>query len=375
VSTGDVVLVLGLALGGGALSGALGWLALRVTRGRSLQVALAIATVSAVLAVVASTAAVARAMFLSAHDLGVVLLVCAVSAVVALVLGMLLGQVVVADARTVRSAAESLSDDADQPRGRLPRPPVTAELASIGREIEAASGRLAYGRRRERELEEARRQLVTWVSHDLRTPLAGLRAMAEALEDGVVDDPPRYHRQMRVEVERLTGMVDDLFELSRVHAGSHALRRERVSLEELVSDTLDAAHAVAGARGVVLSGEAMSAPTVEGDAAELARALRNLLVNAIRHTPADGTVRVRAIAHADHAVITVEDRCGGIPEPDLPKVFDVAWRGTHARTPGPDNGAGLGLAIVRAIVEAHGGSVSVANALPGCRFELRLPAG
>jgi signal transduction histidine kinase len=214
--------------------------------------------------------------------------------------------------------------------------------------------------------------------------------MAEALEDGVAPDPARYHTLMRQAADRLAGMVDDLFELSRIHAGTLKLTLESVALADLVDGALAEGQPLAKARGIELSGLVTTPVTVRGDVRELSRALSNLVVNAIRHTPTDGTVRIEAsevppAADADPAAgpaepqvrISVTDACGGIPEDDLDRVFDVAWRGTAARTPEAADpvgaGAGLGLAIVRGIAEAHSGGVTVDNVDGGCRFEMRLP--
>jgi signal transduction histidine kinase len=215
---------------------------------------------------------------------------------------------------------------------------------------------------------------VAWVSHDLRTPLAGLRAMAEALEDGLAADPPRYHKQMRAEAERLATMVDDLFELSRIHSGTLQLSPDLITLNDLVSDVLSSTEALARERGVRLVGRATGQLAVRADPRELSRALTNLLTNAIRHTPMGGNVHVGARPEDEDALVSVTDGCGGIPEADLPHVFELAWRGTDARSPAPDSGAGLGLAIVRGVVEAHRGSVRVVNTGDGCCFEMRLPA-
>ena len=246
-------------------------------------------------------------------------------------------------------------------------------MAELSRELAATSTRLAESRERERALERSRRELVAWVSHDLRTPLAGLRAMAEALEDGLAADPARYHVQMRQAVERLTGMVGDLFELSRIHAGALRLSLQQVWLADLVDDAVAGAHPIAQARRVRLAADIHAPLSVRADAREMSRALTNLVVNAIRHTPGDGTVRVGADQHDGFALLTVTDACGGIPEAHLERLFDVAWRGSDARTPDPYAGAGLGLAIVRGIVEAHSGEVDVRNITGGCRFEVRLP--
>jgi signal transduction histidine kinase len=235
---------------------------------------------------------------------------------------------------------------------------------------------LTEARGRERALEASRRELVAWVSHDLRTPLAGLRAMSEALEDQVVVDPrtvSAYHTQIRREVDRLSLMIDDLFELSRIHAGALRLNRRPVALEDMVAEVLASAEPVARAKGVRLAGSAVRGMPIYVDAAEFGRALRNLVINAVRHTPSDGTVEVLGDVQQGMARFSVADACGGIPPQDLPRVFDVAFRGEAARTPGPQEGAGLGLSIARGIVEAHAGQIAVRNAGPGCQFLIRLP--
>jgi signal transduction histidine kinase len=252
--------------------------------------------------------------------------------------------------------------------------PLAAEFAALSRELTDTSAKLAKSRARERALEQSRRQLVAWVSHDLRTPLAGLRAMAEALEDGLAADPPRYHKQIRAEAERLATLVDDLFVLSRIHAGAPQLSPDQIALDDLVSDVLASTEALARERGIRLDGKATGQVTVRADPRELSRALTNLLANAIRHTPPGGRVSVEARPEDGDALLAVSDGCGGIPEADLPHVFDLAWRGTDARSPAPGSGAGLGLAIVRGIVEAHRGTVRVANTGAGCCFEMRMPA-
>jgi len=272
----------------------------------------------------------------------------------------------------LRHAARSLGQE--ETGFSAPAGPMAAELAALSQELTATAGKLHESRERERRVERSRRQLVAWVSHDLRTPLAGLRAMAEALEDGIATDPDRYHRQIRAEVTRLSAMVEDLFELSRIESGTLTLSLDSIEAGDLVSDTVASMEALARARGVRLAGQADSALLIQADARELSRALSNLVTNAIRHTPQDGHVQVTATAEGHGVLMTVTDGCGGIPEADLALVFDTAWRGTRARTPEADGGAGLGLAIVRGIVEAHQGRVSVVNTGDGCRFEVRLPA-
>jgi signal transduction histidine kinase len=328
--------IFGLAGGTAAVVGLLGYVAVRMLARRSVAAAAVAVPVTMVAAFVIGLVATSEAMFLSGHDLIVALLVCAAAGLVSLVVGLALG-----------TGVRRMQQEAAQ------------QVATLQREA---------------QVEASRRDLVAWVSHDLRTPLAGLRAMAEALEDGVAEDPVRYHRQMRIAVDRLSTLVDDLFELSRINAGALQLTFEDVSVDELVSDAVAAAYAQARARGVQLAGRSSTGRLVSADEGRLHRVLTNLVLNAVRHTPKDGVVRVDATQTPDRVVLAVTDGCGGIPDTDLPHLFDVAWRGTAARTPGPDSGAGLGLAIVRGIVEVHRGEVTVRNVAGGCCFEVVLPA-
>jgi signal transduction histidine kinase len=225
----------------------------------------------------------------------------------------------------------------------------------------------------EREAEAARRQLVAWISHDLRTPLAGIRAMTEALEDGVVSEPGEvavYAKQIALEADHLSKLVDDLFQLSRITAGALNLPMHDVALADVVSDVVAASRPVAARQGVELRADARAWPVVKGSDPELMRVVRNLVSNAIRHTPEGGSVAVQVDVDGPEAVVRVDDACGGIPDDVLPQVFDVGFRGSSARNP---SGAGLGLSIARGLVDAHHGRIGVQNHGPGCRFEVRLP--
>jgi len=313
---------------------ALGVIAHRFLRGASIVWHICLLVAVSVLTVLAGIVAVAQAMFIDEHDLQVLFAVVGASAAVSLGVGWWLGRRL--------AAAAMWADEA---------------------------------RAQERAAEAHRRDLVAWVSHDLRTPLAGMRAMAEALEDGVVVDPEtvaEYHRRIRVETDRMAGLVDDLFELSRITAGALRLSLARIALGDVVSDAVASAAPVAAARGVRLVAEESGWPVVRASEPELSRILANLLRNAIRYTPSDGTVTVSGGRDGDGGWFAVTDGCGGIPDADLPRVFDVAFRGEAARTPG--SGGGLGLAIVRGLVEAHQGAVAVHNVDGGCQFVVRLPA-
>ncbi len=255
-----------------------------------------------------------------------------------------------------------------------------AEFTALSDELRRTSEKLAESRDRELALEQSRRELVSWVSHDLRTPLAGLRAMTEALEDGLADDPGRYHAQMRAEVDRMVRMVDDLFELSRIHAGVLRLSPQPVALGDVVSEALAGADSVARARGVRLGGAGGAG---RAGHRRPRRSLAGGLEPADERDPPHPRRRSRRDPRpcragrrraVDHRRLR-RDEGGGHPQ----RVFDVGWQGSSARTPDHVDGvggagAGLGLAIVKGIVEAHLGQVAVANHDPGCRFLVTLPA-
>jgi len=255
--------------------------------------------------------------------------------------------------------------------------PPSRELRALADHLDEVFGELHGALEREHALETSRRELIAWISHDLRTPLGGIRAMTEAIEDGVVDDPEtiaRYHRTILVEVGRLTSMVDDLFRLSQLHAGLVRLELEPVHLADLVSDALSFASPLAQAQGVQLAGEVAQLDRLVGlSTIEFLRVMRNLLENAIRHTPGGGKVFVEADTSGREAIVAVRDGCGGIPSDELKRVFDVGFRGDLARSPSDGPRAGLGLAIVKGLVDAHGGTVDVHNTDDGCCFTVRIP--
>lgn len=251
---------------------------------------------------------------------------------------------------------------------------VFVALALIGAALAAALAvRLAMEERSRREIEDARRQMVAAVSHDLRTPLASLRLLVESIDDGVVEGETRerYLREMRTHVEALTTLIDDLFELSRIEAGEIAWTMERVELRRLIGDTVAAMRVPAEARGVALAAELPAGEVpARANPEKVQRVLLNLIQNAIRYTPADGSVTVRARLAPGGVEVEVADNGEGIPADQGERVFDAFYRGDEARS---EDGAGLGLAISRAIVEAHGGKIWFEDGSPGAsvRFTLK----
>ncbi|HST46766.1 sensor histidine kinase [Jatrophihabitans sp.] len=360
-----------IGLGWAATGGLLVWLASYPLQRRSVSWTMASIVIIATVASIAALVGSVHEMLLSSS-------VAPMAISTSLIAGLVAAAAAAAATRRFTKDSRTLSQAiADLAAGR---PPGTARLSfpqveRLRAELTETAARLAESRDRERALETARRDLVAWVSHDLRTPLAGLRAMSEALEDGVVAAPETYYKQIRVEVDRLSTMVEDLFELSRIQSGTLAGQVEQISLDDLISDCVAALEPLAAAQRVRLVGRAEGIATVTGNGPELNRALTNLVANAIRHTRVDGTVDVRVRADCEMAEVAVRDECGGIPHPELPRVFEVGFRGEAARTPHLANpaGAGLGLAITRGIIEAHDGTVRVENVAGGCSFVIQLP--
>jgi two-component system, OmpR family, sensor histidine kinase SaeS len=254
------------------------------------------------------------------------------------------------------------------------------ELAALAEDFNHMAAALEQAKRREREADEARRDLVAAISHDLRTPLASARALIEAVADGVADDPgtiARYLASARGDLAKLGRLVEDLFELARIDAGVLRLELEETSLRDLVSDTLASFGPEAERRGIRLVGEV--SPEVDpvlASPSQLQRVLYNLLSNALRHTPADGTVLLRAEPDEDAVRVEVVDTGEGIAPEDLPRVFERSFRAERSKSSpeaGDDSGTGLGLAIARGLVEAHGGTVDVESRLgEGSRFSFTL---
>lgn len=306
----------------------------------------------------------AQLMFISSHDLPLLALLILVAAVVATGLGAALAHVFAQRVSALHQSAAAIAT------GDLTARVAVAgddELAALARTFNHMADQLAAGAAERERQERLRRELMAAISHDLRTPLASLRAMTEALADGVVDDPAttaRYYDTMRAQIGQLNQLIEDLFSLARLDAGAAELTLEPVALDQLVADALAAHSPQASAKGVRLVAAAgPDLPRVAAAPQQLTRVLDNLLVNALRHTPPGGTIMVRANALSGGAGLAVEvvDTGEGIAPEDLPRVFERFYRGEKSRSRA-SGGAGLGLAIARGIVEAHGGTISIASA-------------
>jgi signal transduction histidine kinase len=236
------------------------------------------------------------------------------------------------------------------------------------------AGRLQDADRQQRELDALRRDLVAWASHDLQTPLAAIRVQIEALADGMVDDPAtsqRYLQTTRRQVEDLSALINDLFQVAQFDAGGLLIQPAPCSLSDLVSDTLESFGALARERGVSISGSvAAGVDPALLDSPRIGRVLNNLIGNALRHTPKGGSVKCTAERDGKHVWIEVADTGEGIAPEDLPHIFERFYRGDKSRSRST-GGAGLGLAIVQGIIRAHGGEISV-ESKPGAGATFRI---
>ena len=272
-----------------------------------------------------------------------ILAVTAASALTALVAALLVARSIADSIDRVREASVELAQgnlDARAPEGG---PAEVAELAASFNEMGANLSRLF----------DTRRELVAWASHDLRTPLANMQAMLEALEDGL-GEPEEYVPVLREQVRVLSLLVDDLFELARIDAGALTLELHRLPVAPVVSSSLRGVEAEARSRHVTLAAEVEDDVTARFAPEKVERVLMNLLTNALRHTPTDGVVAVRVEPHAGEVRVAVEDTGEGLDAEAQERMFERFWRGDQSRS---SRGAGLGLAIARGLVEAHGGRI------------------
>ncbi|WP_338600205.1 HAMP domain-containing sensor histidine kinase [Saccharopolyspora sp. SCSIO 74807] len=350
--------------------GLIGMVVLRLLRRYSLGVSLIAVVVITVLAMNTSLLTMMLATRSAQLPAGVDLLASCVAGAVSIGIGLMLGRSVMAGSARLASATREFGT---AQQFRPPEDPPTAELAELARELRITSDKLAESRRREQTAEASRRRLVAWISHDLRSPLARMRAMTESVQDGVATDLPRYVAQIRADADRLAEMVDDLFELSRIQAGTLPLQPQRLALDDLISDVVAGQEVLAGQRNVTLRPARIDQVTVSVDERTMSRAFNNLLNNAMHYSPEGTTVSLDVRADGGWATVSVADECGGIPPENLGSVFDMGWRGNSARRSGNNKGGGLGLAIVQGVVQAHRGRVSVHNVPGGCCFQVQLP--
>jgi signal transduction histidine kinase len=316
----------------------------------------------------------ARLMFASEHDLLLATVLLVFAGGMAMILGFFLASALTDRIHLLEKASQKLAE------GDLSaRVPVQGldEVASLAAAFNQMATQLQTADSKQREVERLRSDLIAWVGHDLQTPLASIRAILEALADGMVDDPDavrRYLETAQRDVRSLSLLIDDLFQMAQIDAGGLQLELAPSSLSDLISDTLESFSALAAHQGVALHGNA--APDVDPvrmDTPRIGRVLNNLVGNALRHTPAGGRVEVQARRDGTGVEVVIADTGEGIRPEDLPHVFERFYRGEKSRSRAT-GGAGLGLAIAQGIVRAHGGEIRLESSpSAGTRFTFSLP--
>ncbi len=357
-----------LAIGAGAF-----WLADAAKLG-SLTLKFAIPSVVAALVIGLNTIVAAQLMFISVADAQVLIAFLIFGVCIALVLAQSLLAPMTHAIRQLASGAGRMA--AGEYTVRLPegQPGGVRELTALAADFNQMAASVAEAFARRDAAEGQRRSVIAAISHDVRTPLSVMRAMLEAIDDGVVDDPAivaRYHHAIRAELQHLSALIDDLFEISRIESGAIRLVPAWVSIGDLISDTLETTREHAAQRGVQLVGEVQPGlPAVWADARQIYRVLANLTQNALRHTAAGGVIALHAAAEGGRIAVVVADSGEGIAVSDLPHIFEPAYRGEASRRRDPEGlghapgGTGLGLAIARGLVEAHGGDITALSPLP-----------
>lgn len=316
----------------------------------------------------------ARLMFASEHDLLLATVLLLFAGGIAVVLGSFFTSTLIERIKRLEKAAKSIESGNLSSRAEIPG---NDELAMLARSFNQMAQKIQTADQKQKELESLRRDLVAWAGHDLRTPLSSIRVLVEALSDGLVTDPvviTNYLAQTKKHVDNLSLLIDDLFQISQLDAGGIPLSLEQSSLSDLISDTLESFSGIASQKGIILSGSAdKDVDPTNIDILWLGRAINNLVSNAIRHTPDGGRVTINAISNIDHIAVKVKDTGEGILPEDIPHVFERFFRGEKSRNRS-GGGAGLGLAITKGIIEAHGGNISV-ESQPGQEtvFTFTLP--
>lgn len=315
----------------------------------------------------------AKLMFTSEHDLLLALVLLVFAGGIAMALGYLLSSALTDRIQQLSRAAQSLA------KGNLRvRVPVNGrdEMAGLAANFNQMAAQLQTAAEKQKQVEDMRRDLIAWVSHDLHTPLASIRAIVEALADGIVDDPDtvqRYLLTVQKDIRSLSALIDDLFQMAQLDAGGPPLDCGYNSIRDLISDTLESFSEIAARRSVALLGDVESGvDLIYMDAQRVGRVLSNLLGNALRHTPAGGTVEVKAVTANGSVLVEVQDSGEGIRSEDLPQIFERFYRGEKSRSRAT-GGSGLGLAIAKGIIEAHGGEIGVTPLDNGTRFYFILP--
>ncbi len=315
-----------------------------------------------------------RLMFVSTHDFLLLGLLLIFAAILSASFGYLLAASMTNSLYLLQKAAHRIAAGEFSTRVHLDE---MDELSDVAEAFNMMADELEKSFSRQKALEQSRRYLVAAVSHDLRTPLTSIRAMTEAMADGVVTEPAtiqRYYETIRAQIENLSGLINDLFELSQLDTEQLQLRLGPVDMNDLVSDVIESMQAEATAKEIALTGSfCEELPLIQAEMAKIQRVLYNLVQNGIRHTPAGGVIALQTKVVSQGVQVDVADTGEGIVAEDLPHIFDQFFRSEKSRSR-ETGGSGLGLAIAKRIIEAHHGRIWVESQVgQGARFSLTLP--
>ena len=360
-----------ISLGIGYILYRRGW-----ARSGSLMRTLTLTYIWAALLTLINVGIMQQQMFVSEHDLQLSGLLLLFAAIIAMTFGLFVSTSVTDGLRQLASTAQQLAAGNLSARVQVSG---KDEIAQVGFAFNEMASQLQEVDQQRTELDNLRRDLIAWTSHDLRTPLTSIRVRVEALNDGVVDDPAavqRYYQSILTDVQALNLLFDDMFELAQLDSVDIALEKAPASLSELIHDSLERFQTLSKEQDVKV--EALIGPDLDPvslNSAKIGRVLDNLLSNSLRYTPRGGRVLIKAQRlDNDHVLVSVEDSGPGFIEEDIPRLFEQFYRGEQARTRAT-GGAGLGLAIARGVIEAHNGRIWAEN-MPtgGARIAFDLPA-
>lgn len=364
----------------GAATMVMGWLALQIANrsvGLSIKTKAFLGSAIGGGVALLNVVIVAQLMFVSTtHDLRLLIALVGSSSIVTVSFSMWVASTITVRLHAVALGVRSLAAGEYGARVTVEG---DDEVARLAENVNLLAQRLRIAEDQRHALDRERRELTAAISHDLRTPLASIRAMAEAIDDRVVSDPKeveRYYRTIRREIDRLSLMIDDLFELAQMDAGALRLDKRPLALQEIAAEVVDAMRAQARQHAVALRLAVHGdVPEAYIDGTRIERAIANLVRNALEHTSAGDQVNLRVYAEGEWIVLAVSDTGRGIREEDLPHIWDRFYRAERSRKRGPHvgDGAGLGLSIVRGIIEAHGGFAEARSvAGQGATFTVRL---
>lgn len=360
-----------LASGGISVALSMGWLAWGQRR-FGLRYQLAATYLVGAVIVLVNVLVTSGLMFVSNHDLGLLTLLIVFASAVSIFFAFFLSDQIGRQVDEVVRGAKALTEGRFDTRVSVGG---SRELSELAETFNKMASQLEASFKKQHDMEQNRKELVAAISHDLRTPLASLRLMTEAVSDGVADEQQTqvFLERMRGEVEYMTGLIEDLFELSQLDAGALKLKPERGNLADLISDTLESLRAQAEAKQQKLEGAILTElPELEFDHRKIQRVLNNLIGNAIRYTPEGGNIKIVAQKKDKWVKVCVLDDGEGIPSQDLERIFEPFYRGERSRGR-EQGGTGLGLAIARGLIEAHGGLIWAENLEKGSRFTFELP--